>query len=249
MARAYKSPRYHGRSIRKVGTVKLQLTNKSNILAICDRMYEELNKKRKTFSLFQKALDDILVNMSHRYYMDFAGVGAKKKINVVEAMRNSSKVCLTNNNVTISVADPEKMDRLTMLPPTKSEGKIYHLWSLLREGWGKAGGKRNDSYVLYVIINGAAKIPPYRSVLREVENGVEIKRNLFMVQGTIYGNKNYTTLYKLVKHPGFKGRDWITTLNNLPYSEDLYIFNKAIEDAVGILGNMFSKDKSELVLM
>ncbi len=182
--------------------------------------------------IFEEIKNKILDNTERRFLSSFRGVGSRRGVNVLQAMRNSSGLRVTKHKVTIEIARKDEMDRATRLPPTKAEGRVYNLWSLLREGWGRKGGKRPDDYVLAVYIAGLGVVPPKMNFVRAIENeGIQSGRNRYNYYGTIH---------ILMKHPGMKGRDWLTVVGR-PYNEDLELLNKGAERVVRSVSKSFNK--------
>lgn len=218
----------------------------TNLHKAAKNTIKEVKRKDTSRRAINKAKKEILAQMEDRYLSEFSGVGSRRGINIIAAMRSASWILLRKDSFSIKIADPSRMDQSTELPPTKSEGKIYNLWSLLREGWGQAGGKRPDRYVLYVRTPGGIA-PPKPSLLSKIYSGTEISTDLYKVPFEEGGS--YGTLYYLVRHPGYEGYDWILHLDNQPYKEDIAIFNRAMKQVAKILGNKFNKSGAKLEIM
>ncbi len=195
---------------------------------------EVLSKKRIIRPIFEEVKNQILDNAEKRFLSAFRGVGSRRGVNVLQAMRNASGLRVTKDKITIDIARKNEMDMATRLPPTKAEGRTYTLWSLLREGWGRRGGKRPDDYVLAVYISGLGVVPPKMNFVRAIENeGIQEGRNRYNFYGTIH---------ILMKHPGMKGRDWLTVVGR-PYDEDFEILSKGAKKVVRSINKSFNSTR------
>lgn len=184
------------------------------------------------------AKDKILNNIESRFRGSFGEKGKGPDIMAATRSRAASSVIVKGSVMEIQIARPGPMSSRTQLPPTVSEGKTYSLWSLLREGWGRRGGKRPDNYVLAVWIPSQGMSAPYPSLMGELYS-----------RGRKQGDDRYTlwdsnagraVFHLLIRHPGFRGIDWLTN-NGVAYSEDKAIVLEAQKKLLRSIGRSVSK--------
>jgi hypothetical protein len=205
----------------------------------------------KAKPIMRAAFEQILLNMENRYWSVFKGTGSRRGINIPASVRSASKITFNPDGIVIQIADEEKLDKLTQLPPTVSEGKVYSLFSLLREGWGKRGGKRQDNYVLYMLTstldfnrphNRGGRVAPYPDLVRKVRAGRPVAGTREGYILPLIGR-----MYVFVKHPGFVGYDWIQKAANENFGEDRKVFNDALKEISKMASKEFNKKRSKFM--
>ncbi len=229
------------KGIRRVRTGRKTVVIKNNLVGAI-KAFEKSFKSVKARQILNIAKEKILSNMDRRYNESFMGVGSRRGLNVPQAVRDASRVSINQKakEFSIFIADEDRVELLTQLPNTRSSSKQFSLFTLLREGWGKKGGKGGDNYALFVMIDGKI-FPPTSSALSQVR------------RGTLISTSNTKEIYNIggmamiVKHPGFKGRDWIL-FHGEGYGEDQKVFKKAARDVMKHAAGKFNKFSGKMIV-
>lgn len=142
-----------------------------------------------------------------------------------------------SGDTTLFLFDEGVLDRLTKLPPTVVDKRVYSLWRLLSGGWGPLGSSdksrgslgltRTTPYPLYVFVQNIffrntdinqseativnARRPPYPELLAKEGEGVYV-----------------------VRHPGFKGREWFLK-NGKMFNRDVKFLKSTVDFTIKTL--------------
>jgi len=85
---------------------------------------------------------DVATNIKKRLKQKIAtGTGTRISSNI-----SASKAIYNGGTIVVGIGNIEQLNSATAV--FSSSGNKYYLWKLLEEGWGKAGGKRPDKYVI-----------------------------------------------------------------------------------------------------
>jgi hypothetical protein len=226
---------------------KLSIEIRNNIGAAVEASIYVYTKKSKP--IMNAAYEQILTNMERRYLDVFSGVGSRKGMNIPASVRAASKITFNPDGVIMTIADKDRLDNITRLSPTVSEGKVYSLFSLLREGWGRRGGKRPDDYILYMITStvgynqkNTGRVAPYPDLVNRVRRGIPVggSREGYILPAI-------GRIFVFAKHPGFKGYDWIQKAAGENFAEDRKVFRDAVERISLMATKAFNKKHSKFV--
>jgi hypothetical protein len=240
--------RLGGRRIAGKSFVAIEIKN--NIAAGVQAVIKVYTKEAKP--IMKQAYEQILANMEARFLSVFRGVGTRHGMNIPASVRATSKITFNPDGIVIQIGDMDRLEKITQLPPTVSAGKRYNLFSLLREGWGRRGGSRPDNYLIYMLTstidrnrphNRVSRIAPYPDLVRKVRTGRSLEG------GTHEGYFLPLTgrMYVFVKHPGFRGYDWIRRTSTANFGEDTKVFSDAVRKVAKMASEAFNKKRTKFV--
>lgn len=243
-----KLKRLGGRRIAGKSFVAVEIKN--NMFAAAKAAIRVYRHKAK--AIMRQAYEQILANMEARFLSVFRGVGTRHGMNIPASVRATSKISFNPDGFVIQIGDMDRLEKITQLPPTVSSGRRYSLFSLLREGWGRRGGKRPDNYLIYMLTstldynrphNRVGRVAPYPDLVRKVKAGRPLEG------GSHEGYFLPLTgrMYVFVKHPGFRGFDWVRRTSTANFGEDTKIFNDAVKEVATMASKEFNKKRSQFV--
>ena len=242
-----KLKRLGGRRIAGKSFVAIEIKN--NMFAAAKAAVRVYRHKAK--AIMRQAYEQILANMETRFLNVFRGAGSRHGMNIPASVRATSKITFTPQGFEIQIGDVDRLEKITQLPPTVSRGKRYNLFSLLREGWGRRGGKRPDNYLIYMLTSTVdrnrphmrlGRVAPYPDLVRKVKSGRPLGGDHEGYFLPLTGR-----MYVFVKHPGFKGYDWVRRTSTANFGEDTKVFNDAVKEVAKLASAAFNKKRSKFV--